>query len=144
MMAAKTDNTAFNRNTQAVPATAISVPATNGPTMREMCIVMPLSITAAGNCARGTTSGTMAANTGQRTAMAMPLNKVSVSNKIGVMRSKNIAKHSSADIVATVAELSKRGVEFVSSPRVQTSERGALSKTWLGSVSFEIVHDLRG
>ncbi|MEY4100467.1 MAG: hypothetical protein RL300_1638 [Pseudomonadota bacterium] len=50
----------------------------------------------------------------------------------------------SADVLATVAELSRRGVEFVSSPRVQTSARGALSKTWLGSVSFEIVHDLRG
>ncbi|MDD2844932.1 MAG: 4-hydroxyphenylpyruvate dioxygenase [Rhodoferax sp.] len=49
----------------------------------------------------------------------------------------------SADVLATVAELSRRGVEFVSSPSVHTSERGALSKTWLGSVSFEIVHDLR-
>ena len=49
----------------------------------------------------------------------------------------------SADVLATVAELSRRGVEFVASPSVQTSERGALSKTWLGSVSFEIVHDLR-
>ncbi|MCM2340339.1 VOC family protein [Rhodoferax sp.] len=50
----------------------------------------------------------------------------------------------SADVLAAVAELSRRGVEFVSSPSVQTSERGALSKTWLGSVSFEIVHDQRG
>lgn len=50
----------------------------------------------------------------------------------------------SADVMATVAELTQRGVEFVASRSVQTSERGALSKTWLGSVSFEIVHDLRG
>lgn len=50
----------------------------------------------------------------------------------------------SADVLATVADLTGRGVEFVASPSVQTSERGALSKTWLGSVSFEIVHDLRG
>lgn len=50
----------------------------------------------------------------------------------------------SADVLATVAELTQRGVEFVASRSVQTSERGALSKTWLGSVSFEIVHDLRG
>jgi 4-hydroxyphenylpyruvate dioxygenase len=50
----------------------------------------------------------------------------------------------SADVLATVAELTQRGVEFVASRSVQTSERGALTKTWLGSVSFEIVHDLRG
>jgi len=50
----------------------------------------------------------------------------------------------SADVLATVAELSRRGVEFVSSPSVRTSERGALSRTWLGCVSFEIVHDVRG
>ena len=49
----------------------------------------------------------------------------------------------SADVLATVAELSAGGVEFVASRSVQTSARGALSKTWLGSVSFEIVHDLR-
>lgn len=50
----------------------------------------------------------------------------------------------SADVLATVAELTGRGVEFVSSRSVQTSERGALSKTWLGSVSFEIVHNRQG
>jgi 4-hydroxyphenylpyruvate dioxygenase len=48
------------------------------------------------------------------------------------------------DVLATAAELGARGVEFVASRSVQTSERGALSKTWLGSVSFEIVHDVRG
>lgn len=50
----------------------------------------------------------------------------------------------SANVLATVAELGSRGVEFVASKSVQTSERGALTKTWLGSVSFEIVHDVRG
>lgn len=49
----------------------------------------------------------------------------------------------SADVLATVAELSKRGVEFVESHSVHTDARGALTKTWLGSVSFEIVHNLR-
>jgi len=49
----------------------------------------------------------------------------------------------SADVLATVAQLGQNGVEFVASPGVQTSQRGALSKTWLGSVSFEIVHDQR-
>lgn len=49
----------------------------------------------------------------------------------------------SADVLATVAKLSKRGVEFVESHSVRTDARGALTKTWLGSVSFEIVHNLR-
>ena len=44
------------------------------------------------------------------------------------------------DVLATAAELGKRGVEFVASPGVQTEERGALTKTWFGSVNFELVH----
>ncbi|UUZ64362.1 4-hydroxyphenylpyruvate dioxygenase [Polaromonas sp. P1(28)-13] len=46
-----------------------------------------------------------------------------------------------ADVLATVAELSQRGVEFVESRGVHTEDRGALTKTWLGSVSFELVHN---
>jgi 4-hydroxyphenylpyruvate dioxygenase len=45
------------------------------------------------------------------------------------------------DVLATVAMLEKRGIEFVSSDRVQTNERGALTKATLGSVMFELVHD---
>ncbi|MCY1167468.1 4-hydroxyphenylpyruvate dioxygenase [compost metagenome] len=48
-----------------------------------------------------------------------------------------------ADVLKTVAELAKRGVEFVESRGVHTEDRGALTKTWLGSVSFELVHDWR-
>ena len=48
-----------------------------------------------------------------------------------------------ADVLTTVAALSRRGVEFVQSRSVQTESRGALTKTWLGSVSFELVHDAR-
>jgi 4-hydroxyphenylpyruvate dioxygenase len=47
----------------------------------------------------------------------------------------------SADVLATVAELSLRGVEFVESASVRTETRGALTKTRMGSVSFEIVHN---
>ena len=49
----------------------------------------------------------------------------------------------SPDVLATVAELGKRGVEFVESRGVHTEDRGALTKTWMGSVSFELVHNLR-
>jgi len=45
------------------------------------------------------------------------------------------------DVLATVAMLESRGIEFVSSERVQTNERGALTKPTLGSVMFELVHD---
>nr|MBP8087563.1 4-hydroxyphenylpyruvate dioxygenase [Polaromonas sp.] len=48
------------------------------------------------------------------------------------------------DVLATVAELGLRGVEFVQSRGVQTKDRGALTRTWLQGVSFELVHDDRG
>lgn len=48
-----------------------------------------------------------------------------------------------ADVLATVTELSGRGVEFVQSKAVHTEGRGALTRTWLGGVSFELVHDGR-
>ncbi len=47
------------------------------------------------------------------------------------------------DVLLAVAELGKRGVEFVESRGVHTEDRGALTKTWLGSVSFELVHNQR-
>jgi 4-hydroxyphenylpyruvate dioxygenase len=50
----------------------------------------------------------------------------------------------SADVLAAVAELGKRGVEFIESRSVHPEGRGALTRTWMGSVSFELVHDQRG
>ncbi|WP_332778445.1 VOC family protein [Polaromonas sp.] len=50
----------------------------------------------------------------------------------------------SPDVLAAVAELRKRGVEFVESSGVHTEDRGALTKTWLGSVTFELVQNKRG
>jgi len=44
------------------------------------------------------------------------------------------------DVLATVAILEQRGVEFLTSDKVRTSERGALTKARLGSVMFELVH----
>ncbi|MFI5448000.1 4-hydroxyphenylpyruvate dioxygenase [Polaromonas sp. UC242_47] len=48
-----------------------------------------------------------------------------------------------ADVLAAVAELGQRGVEFVESSGVHTADRGALVKTGLGGVSFELVHNER-
>lgn len=47
------------------------------------------------------------------------------------------------DVLATVAELRRRGVEFVESKGVHTEDRGALTRTYLGDVMFELVHDVR-
>lgn len=48
-----------------------------------------------------------------------------------------------ADVLATVAELSKRGMEFIESHGVHIEHRGALTRSWLGGVSFELVHNQR-
>ena len=48
-----------------------------------------------------------------------------------------------ADVLLAAAELGKRGVAFVESRGVHTEDRGALTKTWMGSVSFELVHNDR-
>jgi len=48
------------------------------------------------------------------------------------------------DVMGAVAELSRRGVEFLASEKVHASERGALTKAILGGVMFELVHSDRG
>ena len=47
------------------------------------------------------------------------------------------------DVAAAVAALRALGVEFVETPAAHTEARGAISKTYLGSVVFELVHDER-
>ena len=44
------------------------------------------------------------------------------------------------DVIATVSTLEKRGIEFLATEKVHTSERGALTKSILGGVMFELVH----
>jgi len=51
------DSTAFSTKTQAVPAPAISAPATMGPMIREAFMPTPLSASACGSWLRGTSSG---------------------------------------------------------------------------------------
>jgi 4-hydroxyphenylpyruvate dioxygenase len=45
------------------------------------------------------------------------------------------------DVPAAVAALRARGVEFVESSDIHTEDRGALTRSWLGGVMFELVHD---
>jgi 4-hydroxyphenylpyruvate dioxygenase len=47
------------------------------------------------------------------------------------------------DVPATVAELRRRGVEFVESPQTHTEARGALTRHYLHSLLFELVQDAR-
>jgi 4-hydroxyphenylpyruvate dioxygenase len=47
------------------------------------------------------------------------------------------------DVLATVSELRARGVGFVESGKVHSETKGALTQTSLGTVSFELVHDVR-
>ena len=44
------------------------------------------------------------------------------------------------DVGAAVSLLKSRGVEFVESSRLHPEDRGALTRSALGSVSFELVH----
>lgn len=48
-----------------------------------------------------------------------------------------------ADVPAAVAQLSRRGLEFVESSGVHVTERGAVTRHFLQSVVFELVHDHR-
>jgi len=47
------------------------------------------------------------------------------------------------DVAAAVKTLRARGVEFVESSDLHSGTRGALTKSWLGGVMFELVHDDR-
>jgi 4-hydroxyphenylpyruvate dioxygenase len=47
------------------------------------------------------------------------------------------------DVMAAVQALRARGVEFIETGVVQPGQRGALTKTYLGSVVFELVHSAR-
>jgi 4-hydroxyphenylpyruvate dioxygenase len=44
------------------------------------------------------------------------------------------------DVLEAVRSLRERGMEFVESSAAHTERRGAISKTYLGSVAFELVH----
>jgi len=44
-------------------------------------------------------------------------------------------------VPAAVSALRKRGVEFIEDGQVHSNERGALTRRWMDSVMFELVHD---
>jgi 4-hydroxyphenylpyruvate dioxygenase len=44
------------------------------------------------------------------------------------------------DVLAAVNALQPRGVAFVETANLHVESRGALTKTWFGSLMFELVH----
>ena len=44
------------------------------------------------------------------------------------------------DVIGTTHELEKRGIDFLATEKVHTTERGALTAAMLGGVMFELVH----
>jgi 4-hydroxyphenylpyruvate dioxygenase len=47
------------------------------------------------------------------------------------------------DVASTVTQLQQRGVEFLAAKSKEAQARGALTRTVMGSVMFELVHDER-
>jgi 4-hydroxyphenylpyruvate dioxygenase len=47
------------------------------------------------------------------------------------------------DVVKAAQALRERGIAFIESAGAHTEPRGAITKTYLGSVAFELVHDTR-
>jgi 4-hydroxyphenylpyruvate dioxygenase len=47
------------------------------------------------------------------------------------------------DVPAAVTALRARGVEFLEGGQVHSEERGALTRPWMGGLTFELVHDER-
>jgi hypothetical protein len=78
------ERTKFIANTYSLPAAAMMAPATSGPMMRERLTAMPLSASPPGSSGRGSSSGMIAAYTGQRMASPMPLVKTRKSSSPGV------------------------------------------------------------
>jgi hypothetical protein len=144
-----TDSTALSANTQTLPALAISMPAVSGPMMREAFIAMPFRPSAAGSCGRGTSSGTMAENTGQRSARPMPLAKVSASKSGAVIMSSAMAAHSTMAVPASqncVATSQRRRSRMSASaplgrPSRNTGkvEADCTSATQIGEVVSEVI-----
>ncbi len=46
---------------------------------------------------------------------------------------------STPSVFEAVKDLRTKGVEFIESPTVHTEDKGALTRTWLGAISFELV-----
>ena len=69
-------DSAFRMNTGQTPSDAMISPAIAGPTARETLIAMLFSATAEASCARGTSSGTIAAHAGRTSALPTPKAKV--------------------------------------------------------------------
>jgi len=98
---AATASTTFSTKTMPLPTAEMMAPAVTGPTTRDRFIEMPFSAIASPRCSRGTTSGTIAENTGQRIARPMPLAKVSTSSSGAVSNPVSDSAASTSALPAT-------------------------------------------
>jgi hypothetical protein len=73
----------------------------SGPTMRDRFIATPLRASADASCSLGTSSGTIAENTGQRSARPMPLANTSTSSSGDVMRPSAVTAQSAMAVAAS-------------------------------------------
>ena len=69
-------------------------------------------------------------------SLAHPIRQQKTSGKVG----NGVAVRDAPDVGAAVTALKLRGVQFVESQRLHPEDRGALTRTSLGSVAFELVH----
>src|SRR4030095_14027252 len=80
---------------------AINAPASTGPTTRDVFIAIPFSAIAFGSSRRVTSSGMIAAYTGQRIARPIPLTNVSASNSGALIQPAKMTIASTTALVAT-------------------------------------------
>ena len=63
---------------------------------------------------------------------------------IGRLAMVVVAPDDYARVIATARDLVQRGIEFLSTDKVHTTERGALTAPMLGGMMFELVHTRDG
>ena len=90
------NETAFTTNAGPTPATAISAPASAGPTARARLNSIPFNADAAARSALGTSSGRMARHVGVSSASPAEIANVKASSSHGVIAPANVNTASSA------------------------------------------------
>ena len=69
--------------------------------------------------------------------------QVTLGNTVMKSNARKVRRLGRGDVLAAVKALRALGVEFVETPAAHTEQRGAITKTYLGSVVFELVHSER-
>ena len=137
---ATTSTPASTQNSPPAPATAISTPATAGPTARATLTDTFVMATADASRRRGTRSGTVAENAGRNIARPAPSAAVRISTTAGVARSATVSAASTliATAMARAAATSRRRRSTTSATAPANSESttpGTLIAVWIRATS---------